>query len=103
MKLPNHRALALLGLLTLAGLLIPREGAATRFLGRQWVNPPGTIAGDPDTGGWNKRSPSHYVFGAASIEGRTRLIIRATTSASTLLREPSPIGLAGKEGRRATR
>lgn len=50
MKLPNYRALALLGLLTLAGLIAPREGAALRIIGwGEEDRPIKTVYGDPDT------------------------------------------------------
>lgn len=60
MKLPHHRALALLGLLTLAGLLIPREGAAIRFL--RWdrdLRQPVSL-GDPEMPGGGTRDQAFY-------------------------------------------
>lgn len=76
MKLPKSRALALLGLLTLAGMLTPREGAALRML---WLrdDPPGHIAGDPEEPGATKGWANHYFFrGASSRESRLALTYR---------------------------
>ena len=78
MKLPKYRAFALLGLLTLAGLMTPREGAATRILGG-WREdyPPVNVAGDPDGPGNGKATVNQFVFGGvSSIEGRLELSLR---------------------------
>lgn len=81
MKLPKYRALALLGLLTLAGLIAPREGAALRFLWtREGENPP-NVAGDPEGPGFGKGSGAYYLFRAAtSASGRAELAARIAAS-----------------------
>ena len=78
MKLPKYRALALLGLLTLAGLMTPREGAATRVLGGWGEDrPPVNVAGDPDGPGNGKAAVNQFVFsGVSSIGGRLELSLR---------------------------
>ena len=48
MKLPKYRALALLGLLLVAGVFSPREGAATRVVVRNWDPWNPVMMGDPD-------------------------------------------------------
>jgi hypothetical protein len=65
MKLPRFRAFALLGLLLVAGLLTPREGAAVRRLNRDSEEIRKAAFGDPEMPGSNGKSPYFFLFSAA--------------------------------------
>lgn len=73
MKLPKFRAVALLGLLTLAGLLTPREGAALRILHGWDEDPIQQIAGDPEMPGSNAPIRNFYFKGASTMDIAARL------------------------------
>jgi len=80
MKLLNLRAIALLSLLTLAGILAPREGAALRIVGGgggEEAPPPPNQMGDPTGPGNGKGETAYFVFRAASsTTGRAEVVAR---------------------------